>query len=184
MEGLELTDDTPIPLMEELGAQSHAIWSEWSTYELDTILNEMLMSPLGAEIHSDLLDMFVALDCVRRWRRQAATPYENLSEKEKESDRKEVRKQWWLFAKSCMETETDCLVAGWVREVQGVLTDRLRVQEECCRDVCPMCRGEIEGYDPAARGNDGWFHAGDGPRQRCFAGGIRDRIAVESGEEG
>jgi len=66
-EGMErrLTDNA----LEALADLEHQQWAHWTTYMLDHISEEN----------------------IARWRRQAATAYANLSETEKESDRKWAR---------------------------------------------------------------------------------------------
>lgn len=56
-------------LIELLAEWSHKSWSGWTRWMIDTY------SP----------------ESIARWERQVATPYVSLSEKEKESDRKEAR---------------------------------------------------------------------------------------------
>jgi hypothetical protein len=58
-----MTDLTP--LRERLAALEHEQWAHWTRYLLDHLTPEN----------------------VERWRRQIDTPYERLSEPEKESDR-------------------------------------------------------------------------------------------------
>jgi hypothetical protein len=59
---------------------------------LDQIRKELKVYP-GQIRSCDLSE----LACIRRWRRQMATPYGELSEKEKESDRIEVRKKLKVY---------------------------------------------------------------------------------------
>lgn len=57
-------------LMERLSALEHDQWAHWTRYMLDNLTQEN----------------------IERWKRQCDTPYEELSEKEKESDREWARK--------------------------------------------------------------------------------------------
>ena len=57
-------------LIEKLAALEHEQWAHWTRYMLDNLTPEN----------------------VQRWRRQIETPYKDLSEKEKESDRVWARK--------------------------------------------------------------------------------------------
>jgi hypothetical protein len=52
-------------LVEELAALEHEQWAHWTQYMLDNL----------------------SLDNIARWRRQCATPYADLTEEEKRSDR-------------------------------------------------------------------------------------------------
>lgn len=68
--------------MEALAAQEHESWSKWTRWMLGEIEKES-----GGDFNIN------SLDCVKRWRRQTATTYVDLSEREKESDRKVVREK-------------------------------------------------------------------------------------------
>jgi hypothetical protein len=57
-------------LVEALAEWDHRAWAGWTAYMLDRLTPEN----------------------IARWRRQIETPYAELSEAEKESDRKEARK--------------------------------------------------------------------------------------------
>jgi len=65
--------------LEQIAALEHEQWAHWTQYMLDE-----LHCLVGVEIED--------LDCVQRWRRQIETPYVELSEEEKESDRVWARK--------------------------------------------------------------------------------------------
>jgi len=71
---------TPNDVRELLAALEHEQWSHWTRYMLDS-----LAAQLGA--NGLPLEAFEALPSVERWRRQIRTPYADLSEQEKESDR-------------------------------------------------------------------------------------------------
>jgi len=60
------------PLREALAALEHEQWAHWTRYMLDTLRNTGV--PMTSEI-------------VARWERQIATPYAELTEAEKNSDR-------------------------------------------------------------------------------------------------
>ena len=55
-------------LFEKLAALEHEQWAHWTEYMLDNLTDEN----------------------IARWRRLIATPYSELTEKEKESDRESV----------------------------------------------------------------------------------------------
>lgn len=56
--------------LEQLAALEHEQWIHWTKYMLDNLTSEN----------------------IERWKRQIQTPYSELSEKEKESDRRWARK--------------------------------------------------------------------------------------------
>lgn len=64
--------------IEQAAAMEHARWARWQKY----LFSKSIMDSSGARI---------TIDLVERWNRQIETPYSELSEAEKESDRKEAR---------------------------------------------------------------------------------------------
>lgn len=56
--------------LERLAALEHQQWAHWTKYMLDNLTEEN----------------------IQRWRKQIETPYKDLTEKEKESDREWARK--------------------------------------------------------------------------------------------
>ena len=66
-------------LIEKLSDLEHDSWARWMKYLFN--------------VSTKLLDgsVLIPKESVHRWTRQMNTEYENLSEEEKESDRKEVR---------------------------------------------------------------------------------------------
>ena len=75
-------DSWEIPFIEEAAAMEHERWAKWQAY-----LHSKCVE------HEDGKGEWVCFpsDSFKRWERQINTPYEALSEKEKESDRAEVR---------------------------------------------------------------------------------------------
>ena len=67
-------------LIEELAGVQHKIWSHWMKY-LFSVCAESLS---GSTI--------ISPDKTKHWKRQANTPYSELTEREKESDRDQARK--------------------------------------------------------------------------------------------
>lgn len=66
-------------MIEQLADKEHASWAHWMDY---------LFSQCSVRDGRYI----IPADLAYRWRRQVDTPYAELSEKEKESDRAEVRK--------------------------------------------------------------------------------------------
>ena len=66
--------------MEDLADQEHDSWSRW----MEHLFKKSEKNPDGT--------VTIPKDKVKRWERQMKTDYDDLSNKEKESDRKEVRK--------------------------------------------------------------------------------------------
>jgi hypothetical protein len=67
-------------LLDDLAAIEHDRWSHWQDY----------MHGKG-RVQSDG-SLVIPADLVERWQKQMATPYAELSAKERESDRDQVRK--------------------------------------------------------------------------------------------
>lgn len=66
-------------LLEELARIEHERWSKWQRYMHDKALRQADGS------------LLIPPELVERWERQMTTPYDGLSEREKESDREQVR---------------------------------------------------------------------------------------------
>ena len=77
-------------LIEALADLEHDRWSRWHRYMITKC------RPLGTFAK---LDMVIPEESVSRWNRQVLTEYKDLSEPEKESDRKEARKTIALLEK-------------------------------------------------------------------------------------
>lgn len=67
-------------LLEELADVQHQIWSHWMVY----LFSRCRRNPDGSVTIPD--------DLVVRWKRQMATDYADLTEREKNSDREQARK--------------------------------------------------------------------------------------------
>jgi hypothetical protein len=81
------TDVTPAAVVEALADAEHASWARWQEYLFSRCVDRERQH--GASVDPD--DLVIPGPFVRHWRRQITTPYAELSEVEKESDRKEVR---------------------------------------------------------------------------------------------
>ncbi|WP_376100957.1 hypothetical protein ACE7GA_26840 (plasmid) [Roseomonas sp. CCTCC AB2023176] len=66
--------------MEDLAAVEHERWSHWQRY----VHGKGTVQADGS--------LVLPADLVRRWEKQISTPYSDLTEKEKESDREQVRR--------------------------------------------------------------------------------------------
>jgi hypothetical protein len=66
--------------LEGLAAAEHERWSHWQRY----LHGKGTSQPDGS--------LVLPAELVEKWNRQLSTPYEELSEAEKESDREQVRK--------------------------------------------------------------------------------------------
>lgn len=85
--------DDGADLRERLAAIEHERWADWQRYlhgQCSTI------NATGAFALTDAL--VIPSNLVERWERQIATPYGDLSEAEKDTDRRQVDRYWWLIA--------------------------------------------------------------------------------------
>lgn len=72
-------------LRERLAAAEHERWAHWQRWMHD----QCVRNPDGS--------LTIPAELVERWERQIATPYEQLSEREKDSDRMQVDRYWHLI---------------------------------------------------------------------------------------
>jgi len=77
--------------IEEGADLEHRRWAGWQKY---------LFSKCSETVNDNLI---IPADLVDRWTKQINTPYSKLSEEEKESDRKEVRKYIPLLEKALFQ---------------------------------------------------------------------------------
>ncbi|MEE9611966.1 MAG: hypothetical protein V3W19_11975 [Desulfatiglandales bacterium] len=78
-------DDKWKELFEKLAAIEHERWSDWQKW----VHNRCHEVSDGS--------LIIPGPYVKQWKRQIATPYAELSEEEKESDRDQVRRYWHLI---------------------------------------------------------------------------------------
>ena len=76
-------------LIEQLADKEHASWARWMQY----LFSKCKTAPFEGTNNANLLaqrDLIIPADLVEHWQHQIDTPYEHLSEREKQSDRDEV----------------------------------------------------------------------------------------------
>ncbi len=81
-------------LIETLAAVEHERWSHWQRY-----MHEKCVRQLDGSL-------LIPADLVRRWQKQIETPYSELTEKEKDSDREQVRKYVPLIVQALTKAST------------------------------------------------------------------------------
>ena len=72
-------------MLEALAAIQHEIWAHWMRY----LFSVCTLNEDGS--------VTIPKESVERWQRQIDTKYENLSEKEKASDRRQANKVWLAY---------------------------------------------------------------------------------------
>ena len=82
-------------LIEQLAAVEHERWSHWQRY----LHSKGVRQPDGA--------LLIPADLVARWEKQIDTKYPNLDDRERESDREQVRKYLPLIV-SALAAQVDC----------------------------------------------------------------------------
>jgi rubrerythrin len=141
-----MSKDYPKPvedgeLREQLAAIEHERWADWQKW-CHKVLRENNPSPEQGDI-------------LERWDRQIETPYAELSEKEKQSDRDQVDRYWQLVEAYLAQEK-----AKWVAEVESAVIGEensiVQMGAECeyCGDItwsndgieCPYC-GDTETDD-------------------------------------
>lgn len=74
--------------IEELAAIQHQIWADWMTYLFSRCDHDLPIVLSALEPGSCI----IPASLVKRWKRQIETHYNDLSEDEKEGDRRQVRR--------------------------------------------------------------------------------------------
>lgn len=75
---MKISDEKYDSIVEQLAAIEHRRWSNWQTF----VHEQCIHTPEG--------NLIIPQKCVERWNRQISTPYSELSEDEKQSDRNQV----------------------------------------------------------------------------------------------
>jgi hypothetical protein len=101
-----------IPVIDKIASLEHEQWQCWTDYALDKLEREIETSLLDPPQRDMILGFVKSLVCVKRWRRQIKETYEELSEREKESDRDEVRVKWDLYFKAARQKIREDALAG------------------------------------------------------------------------
>lgn len=76
-------------LRELLASRLHGIWAHWNSYMLSKCYNGLARTPGNSNLQNVTI---IPKELVERWQRQIETPYDKLSEPEKESDRHQADK--------------------------------------------------------------------------------------------
>lgn len=135
-------------IVEALAALEHERWSGWEKYRDEA---------LAREINGRSIQCLEA-----RWERQRNTPYAELSEREKESDRVEARKTIALLRALGIPASTTVWVVSYQTEAQthtrvmGVFPEHVQARA-CVLPRAPSSDGWVEDEDHWTNGNRRWF---------------------------
>jgi hypothetical protein len=81
-------------LLEALASLEHERWSHWQRYVHSKCLR-----------HGSDGSLLIPAELVKRWEQQIETPFADLSEEEKESDREQVRRYLPLIVNALRNTQ-------------------------------------------------------------------------------
>ena len=90
----EHIEKTLFGLLETLASIEHERWSHWQRYMHSKCIPQ-----------SNDGSLLIPANLVKRWEKQSATPYSELTEDEKESDREQVRKYLPLIVAALQENQ-------------------------------------------------------------------------------
>ena len=88
-------------LREKLSAIEHERWADWQRY-VHSVCYEN--KGIGGEPTGELI---IPSELARGWERQIGTPYQELTEKEKDSDREQVDRYWQLITAQINQARID-----------------------------------------------------------------------------
>ena len=125
----KVTPQLPDELKEQLAAVQHQIWAHWMKYMFGKCIgttdkDKDSLIPIGS--------MIISKGLADRWSCQANTKYENLTEKEKASDREQVDKFWGLIFPHKNEIKKDSPSKD---KAIGFMLNTLRIQENVSRGI-------------------------------------------------
>ena len=100
----------PSGLFEKLAAIEHERWADWQRY----VHSKMTPS-------ADDGIWLIGEAFIDRWERQIRTPYAELTEEEKESDRNQVRRYWDLITVPNERNEESAVKSEFIRDMTSVV---------------------------------------------------------------
>ena len=87
-------------LFEELASIEHTRWADWQEYVFEKCerhYNIYKDKKTGELVQEETNKLVIPEWAVKNWERQIKTPYKDLSEEEKNSDREQVMRYWYLL---------------------------------------------------------------------------------------
>jgi hypothetical protein len=101
-------------LIEKLAAIEHERWADWQSY---------LHSKLARGGNLNAPFMAMAMSDFEHWEKQINTQYDELSEKEKDSDREQVERYFYLIQRAVLEGKKEQVIEDFLMESLYCKTD-------------------------------------------------------------
>lgn len=123
-----MTDKSPTQpmeleaLREQLAAIEHERWSDWQRW-VHSLMGEMQQAGKGTGL------MAISKKYVDRWQHQIATPYAELSEREKASDMEQVDRYWPLI-EQYIQSRLTAHAEAFKKEKAQIYTDIMALLPE------------------------------------------------------
>lgn len=106
-------------LVESLADVEHTRWSDWQRYLQEEKCEQAQADPYMAPQPGELI---IGKEDAERWARLIATPYQDLPEHSKQSDRDQVARQWPLWVNYVtdwlIDAGLDDAAQDWQEEMQ------------------------------------------------------------------
>ncbi len=109
-------------LKEQLAAIEHERWADWQRYMHSKMRGNALLGSDGP------YGYYVSAGQFEGWERQINTPYDELSEREKDSDREQVERYWPLI-ESLMQEKERLAIIDDLEAVNDMLNSPLDLKE-------------------------------------------------------
>lgn len=119
-------------LREKLAAIEHERWADWQRY-VHSLCYEN--KGIGGEPTGELT---IPSELAGRWERQIETPYNELSEKEKDSDREQVDRYWQLITADRKRVELEARLDELAKIEIGGKKYRKNDVEERLKELSPL----------------------------------------------
>lgn len=116
-------------LREKLAAIEHQRWADWQRYVFDQCRHQDSGRGVGKPA-----DLVIPSALVERWARQINTPYEQLSESEKQSDRDQVNRYWQLILSEAHRIGMEAIGGDRDYEMYGQCPNGCGMQYGCSCD--------------------------------------------------
>lgn len=104
-------------LKEKLAAIEHERWADWQKWCHKVLREELRYNDMETNLE----------EILSRWDKQIATPYPELSEQEKQSDREQVERYWPLITQLLLEERN--------RAIKRIYENSMYGEDKTAKDV-------------------------------------------------